>query len=149
MNLEHYLLRGAIVYLTTVMVLRKISQSVTTVNIYSMTALAGYQLESYALVCFKILTSEANQYYIFVEEVCVKGEVHLVGGDGVSRGRVEYCHNGTWYSVCADGLDPSGDKARSICNALGYNNSHYGMKIPYNKYVQSLFFCPTTRFSIN
>ena len=79
----------------------------------------------------KIYQQVKQKYYIFVDEVCDEGEVHLVGGDGVSRGRVEYCHNGTWYSVCADGWNTTGDEARVICNAMGYNSSYYGMTIPY------------------
>ena len=38
-------------------------------------------------------------YYIDI--TCEDGTVHLVGGNDVSRGRVEYCYEGTWYSVCA------------------------------------------------
>ena len=72
-----------------------------------------------------------QKYCIFVDEVCVEGDVHLVGEDGVSRGRVEYCHNGTWYSVCADGWNTTGEEARVVCNAMGYNSAHYGMTIPY------------------
>ena len=136
--------------LITAMVLRKISQSVTTVNIYSMTVLGGCQLEPYALVCFKIYKQVKHKCYIFVDEVCDEGEVHLVGGDGVSRGRVEYCHNGTWYSVCADGWDTNGEEARYICNAMGYNNTYYGMIIHYNLLctvvIISLLY---TRFSVN
>ena len=51
---------------------------------------------------------------------CVSGTVHLVGGDDISRGRVEYCFEGTWYSVCASGWDETGEEARVVCRTLGY-----------------------------
>ena len=60
------------------------------------------------------------------DETCNEGAVHLVGGDDESRGRVLYCYNGAWYSVCADGWDTTGDEARVVCDTLGYNTSNYG-----------------------
>ena len=44
-----------------------------------------------------------------------------MGGDAISRGRVEYCHDGSWYSVCASDLDEEG--ARVVCNTLGYDTT--------------------------
>ena len=55
---------------------------------------------------------------------CVDGTVHLVGGDSISRGRVLYCHGGSWYSLCADDWGEAGEEARLICQSLGYNTSH-------------------------
>ena len=49
------------------------------------------------------------------------GTVHLVGGDSILRGRVEYCYQGTWHSVCASGWDDRGNEARVICRSLGYD----------------------------
>ena len=49
---------------------------------------------------------------------CEDGTVHLVGGDVISRGRVEYCYDGSWYSICAD--DWNEEEARVVCNMLGY-----------------------------
>ena len=46
--------------------------------------------------------------------------MHLVGGDDVLRGRVEYCYQGTWYSVCASDWDERGNEARVICTSLGF-----------------------------
>ena len=57
---------------------------------------------------------------ITIDTTCEDGTVHLVGGDDVSRGRVEYCYQGAWYSVCASGWDESGEEARVICSSLGY-----------------------------
>ena len=55
---------------------------------------------------------------------CQSGRVHLVGGDAISRGRVEYCYDGSWYSVCDSDLDEEG--ARVICNTLGYDTTDDG-----------------------
>ena len=55
---------------------------------------------------------------------CESGTVHLVGGDTISRGRVEYCYDGSWYSVCASDLDQEG--ARVVCNTLGYDTTKNG-----------------------
>ena len=49
-----------------------------------------------------------------------------MGGDDLSRGRVQYCFNGSWYSVCADDWNTTGDEAGAICHTLGYDTSLYG-----------------------
>ena len=66
----------------------------------------------------------ANDVQISADVTCESGRVHLVGGDAISRGRVEYCYDGSWYSVCASDLDEEG--ARVICNTLGYYTSFRG-----------------------
>lgn len=35
--------------------------------------------------------------------MCADGSVRLTGGSSPNEGRVEYCSNGTWGSVCDDG----------------------------------------------
>ena len=77
-----------------------------------------------------------RQYNIAVLKIstdvtCESGTVHLVGGDAISRGRVEYCYDGSWYSVCASDLDQEG--ARVVCNTLGYDTDNY------SKYLVQLF----------
>ena len=57
---------------------------------------------------------------------CEDGTVHLVGADAVSRGRVEYCYQSRWYSVCASDWAWDGEEARVICKTLGYNTAYYG-----------------------
>ena len=55
---------------------------------------------------------------------CDSGTVHLVGGSSRSRGRVEYCYDGSWYSVCVSDLDE--EEAQVICDTLGYDTTSYG-----------------------
>ena len=61
-----------------------------------------------------------------LDTICIEGTVHLVGGDDVSRGRVEYCYNGTWHSVCADDWETTGREAKLVCETAGYDTSIYG-----------------------
>ena len=70
---------------------------------------------------------------------CEDGRVHLVGGDDVSRGRVEYCYEGSWFSVCADSWDEKGAEAQVICQSLGYNTSQLGsVTVVFNKVLTNL-----------
>ena len=63
--------------------------------------------------------------FIDKDLTCEDGTVHLVGGDAVSRGRVEYCFEGAWYSVCASGWDVRGEEAQVVCTTLGYTLGKY------------------------
>ena len=57
---------------------------------------------------------------------CEEGTVQLVGGDDVSRGRVLYCYNGTWYSLCSDNWGITGKETKLLCQSLGYITSNHG-----------------------
>ena len=57
------------------------------------------------------------------------GTVHLIGGGDISRGRVQYCHEGSWYSVCAS--DIRVEEARAICATLGYYRGPFGKAYIY------------------
>ena len=54
-----------------------------------------------------------------IDMTCEHGTVHLVGGDAISRGRVEYCFEGDWYSVCAN--DWRQEETDVVCKSLGFN----------------------------
>ena len=56
---------------------------------------------------------------------CIEGTVHLVGSDALSRGRVKYCYNGQWHSVCANEWDTFGNEAKVVCKTMGYDISQY------------------------
>ena len=50
--------------------------------------------------------------------VCDNGEVRLVGGIDSSEGRVEFCYDNVWGTVC-DILWDDRD-ARVVCRQLGF-----------------------------
>ena len=49
---------------------------------------------------------------------CVEGSVRLVDGIIDNEGRVEFCVNGVWGSVCTDGWDKT--DAHIVCTQLGH-----------------------------
>ena len=52
---------------------------------------------------------------------CVDGEVLLVGGHNVQEGRVLFCYNGEWYSICSDSWSEMDAEADVVCSTLGYS----------------------------
>ena len=59
-----------------------------------------------------------------LDQTCNDGTIHLVGSKALSRGRVIYCYEGDWYSVCA--TDWGREEARVICKTLGYDTTSSG-----------------------
>ena len=47
------------------------------------------------------------------------GAIRLVGGMSASEGRVEYCHNRRWGTVCSNRWDAS--DATVVCRQLGHS----------------------------
>ena len=52
--------------------------------------------------------------------VCVQGSVRLVGPER-GAGRVEYCNNNEWGTVCGDEWDD--EEATVICNQLNFTGT--------------------------
>jgi len=51
-------------------------------------------------------------------ESCVNGNIRLVGGRTEYEGRVEYCANNVWGTVCDDGWNSI--DASVVCRQLDY-----------------------------
>ena len=58
--------------------------------------------------------------------LCVERTVILVGGDHFYNGRLEYCYDGTWYSVCADDWEATGEEARMVCYSVNSSTLQLG-----------------------
>lgn len=53
--------------------------------------------------------------------MCINGDVRLVGGNGVSSGRVEVCVNNVWGRVCNDYWDNT--DASVVCRMLNFTGN--------------------------
>ena len=62
-----------------------------------------------------LIPMETNRTIVQITDVCYDGEVRLRGGFDKNQGRVEVCYNGTWGTVCDNGLRV----AQVVCKQLG------------------------------
>ena len=66
---------------------------------------------------------------------CIEGRVKLVNGGSMLEGRVEFCKDSQWGTICHNSWDHH--DARVVCRQLGYaavGNYLHAMNIR-NKYV--------------
>ena len=56
---------------------------------------------------------------LVVNSGCTEGDVHLAGGETVMEGRVEVCHNQTWWAVSGSSNWDFRD-ATVVCRQLHY-----------------------------
>ena len=76
----------------------------------------------------------ANSVFIHVTSMtvsgCCNGEIRLVDGPSDNEGRVEFCADGTWGTVCDDRWDDN--DASVVCAQLGYSSTGEHVYIPPN-----------------
>ena len=76
-------------------------------------------------------------------ESCVNGNVRLVGGRSEYEGRVEYCANSVWGTVCDDSW--SSNSASVVCRQLDYSSesmSCYRLAIFFVKFLNNPMLYP-------
>ena len=56
--------------------------------------------------------------YMHTAKVCNHGDVRLLDGGVKYEGRVEYCYDGVWGTVCDDGWTE--EDAAVVCHQLGH-----------------------------
>ena len=85
-----------------------------------------YQVYSYLIQCSTLPphsdSLESRQACVYLCEHCIEcyteDEVRLVAGSVPREGRVEYCKNGLWGSICRNSWDEK--DAQVVCTQLGY-----------------------------
>ena len=60
---------------------------------------------------------------------CNDGDVRLVGGINVTTGRVEYCINNAWGTICNNRFGTN--EAKVICRQLGFSENSRFMCVVY------------------
>ena len=68
-----------------------------------------------------LLYYRINQAYSIFALGCREGNVRLIGGSSTQEGRVEFCLNGVWGTVCDNGFDRV--DASIVCRQLGFSSA--------------------------
>ena len=70
--------------------------------------------------------------YLTGQTGCTQGDIRLVAGNNQYEGRVEFCNNNQWGTVCDDTYDRR--DVSVICRQLGF--SYSGKTYSYNYVTQ-------------
>ena len=67
------------------------------------------------------LKNISEKKFFLISLGCRNGIVRVVNGSTTHEGRVEYCRNGTWGTVCDNGWDRL--DASIVCRQLGFSSA--------------------------
>lgn len=65
-----------------------------------------------------------------IGQTCNQGDVRLVDGNNIYEGRVEFCYNNQWGTVCDDGFGRPDSAV--VCRQLGFG--YAGVYLLQSKY---------------
>ena len=71
-----------------------------------------------AMVLYPVHGSVHMMHVVYFYVVCAQGDIRLRGGANNMTGRVEFCNNQVWGTVCDDAWGAV--DARVVCRQLGF-----------------------------
>ena len=80
--------------------------------------------------------------FSFTDSACSNSDIRLVRGSSPNEGRVEFCSDGVWGTVCDDFWDRN--NALVVCRQLGIPTESKGKRIVY---TENSFYCTSCRSS--
>ena len=69
---------------------------------------------------FSVSRIEYTLFSLVVNSDCTEGGVRLAGGEAAMEGRVEVCHNQTWWAVSGSSSYWDYNDTTVVCRHLGY-----------------------------